>query len=96
LAGVSFFQSNRKRIMRKAHPQHRRCEGPCCDRVFVPQQRRQRYCSPGCRNAAYCRRLNGDADTLAQISANKMLNEAFYIYNEHREVLIKKSEEPAV
>ena len=81
--------------MRKAHPQHRRCEGPCCDRVFVPQQRRQRYCSPGCRNAAYCRRLNGDADTLAQISA-KMLNEAFYIYNEHREVLIKKSEEPAV
>jgi hypothetical protein len=95
LAGVSFFQSNRKRIMRKAHPQHRRCEGPCCDRVFVPQQRRQRYCSPGCRNAAYCRRLNGDADTLAQISA-KMLNEVFYIYNEHREVLIKKSEEPAV
>ena len=63
--------------------------------MFVTQQRRQRYCSPGCRNAAYCRRLNGDADTLAQISA-KMLNEAFYIYNEHREVLIKKSEEPAV
>ena len=80
--------------MRKARPQHRRCEGPCCGRVFVPQRRNQRYCQPSCRDAADCRRLNGQADTHAQISA-KMLNEAFYIYNEHREVLIKKSAEPA-
>ena len=41
------------------------------------------------------RRTAAVSITLAQISA-KMLNEAFYIYNEHREVLIKKSEEPAV
>jgi hypothetical protein len=80
--------------MRKARPQHRRCEGPCCDHVFVPQRRNQRYCQPSCRDAADCRRINGQADTHAQISA-KMLNEAFYIYNEYKDVLIKKNEEPA-
>ena len=62
--------------------------------MFVPRQRNHRYCQPSCRDAAVCRRLNGDADTHAQISA-KMLNEAFYIYNEHRDVPIKKNEEPA-
>ena len=80
--------------MLKAHPQHRHCEGPCCSHTFVPRQRSQRYCQPSCRDAADCRRDNGDADTLTQISA-KMLNEAFYSYNKHREVLIKKSEGPA-
>jgi hypothetical protein len=63
--------------MRKARPQHRRCEGPCCGRVFVPQRRNQRYCQPSCRDEADSRRRNGQADTLAQIN-NKMLNEVFY------------------
>ena len=62
--------------------------------MFGPQQRNQRYCQPSCQAAADLRRLNGDADTLAQISA-KMLNEAFYSYNKPRKVLIKKNEEPA-
>jgi hypothetical protein len=65
--------------------QHRHCEGPCCGRVFVPRQRNQRYCSPGCGNAADSRRLSGQFDTHAQISA-KMLNEAFYSYNKPRDV----------
>jgi hypothetical protein len=69
--------------MRK--PQHRHCEGPCCGRVFVPRQRNQRYCQPSCWAAADLRRLNGQADTHAQISA-KMLNEAFYSYNKPRDV----------
>jgi hypothetical protein len=80
--------------MRKVRPQHRRCEGPCCGRVFVPQRRNQRYCQPSCRDEADWRRRNGQADTRAQVN-NKMLNEVFNIYNEHRDLLIKKGEEPA-
>ena len=49
--------------------------------MFVPRQRHQRYCQRSCRVAAVYRRLKGQTETHAQISA-KMLNEAFYIYNE--------------
>jgi hypothetical protein len=79
VAGASFFRSNRKRIMRKTHPQHRHCEGPCCGRVFVPRQRHQRYCSPSCKAATAVARRKGEFDTREQINS-KMLNEAFNIY----------------
>ena len=53
--------------------------------MFVPRQRNQRYCQPSCQAAADFRRLSGQTDTHAQISA-KMLNEAFYSYNKPRDV----------